>query len=60
MLDVKCIGSIILMLKALALTKVIKSSISCYMIFVKDSLRDACASSFVKVKIKENRDNFSF
>ena len=48
------------MLEAAALTKVIKSSISCYMIFVKESLKDACASSCAKVKTKEDKDNFNF
>ena len=60
MLDVKGTGSTIPLLKALALTKIIKSSISCYMIFVKESLKDACASSCVEVKTKEDKANFDF
>ena len=48
------------MLEALALTNIIKSSISCYMIFVKESLKDACASNCVKEESKEDRDNFNF
>ena len=60
MLDVNGVGSTIPMLEALALTKVIKSSISCYMIFVKEFLKDACASSYVKVETKEDVDNFYF
>ena len=60
MLDVKGAGSTIPMLDSLDLTKVIKNSISCYMIFVKESLKDACASSCVKEETKEDRDNFNF
>ena len=60
MLDVKGARNTIPMLEALALTKVIKSSISCYMIFVKESLKDACASSSAKIETKEDRDNFNF
>ena len=43
LLDVKGVGSTIPMLEAPTLTKVIKNSVSCYMIFVKESLKDACA-----------------
>ena len=60
MLDVNGAGSTIPMLEAPASTKVVKRSISCYMIFVKESLKDACASSCVKVETKEDIDNFSF
>ena len=42
------------MLEAPALTKAIKSSISCYLIFVKESLKDACASSCVEDKVSFN------
>ena len=60
MLDVKGAGSTIPLLEAPALTKIIKSSVSCYMIFVKESLKDACASSCVEVETKENKANFDF
>ena len=48
------------MLETQALTKVIQSSISCYMIFVKESLKDACASSYLKVETSEDIKNFNF
>ena len=54
LLDVNGARSTIPMLEAPALTKVIKSSISCYMIFVKESLKYACDSSGVKVETKED------
>ena len=60
MLDVNGAGSTIPMLEAPALTKVIKNSVSCYMIFVKEFSKDACASSCAKVETKEDRDNFNF
>ena len=47
------------MLEAPDLTKVIKNSVSCYMIFVKESRKDACASSCAKVETKDDRDNFN-
>ena len=43
-----------------ALTKVIKSSISYYMIFVKESHKDACASSCLKVETSEDIELFNF
>ena len=60
LLDVKGARSTIPMLEAPALTKVIKNSIFYYMIFVKKSLTDACASSCAKVETKEDRDNINF
>ena len=48
------------MLETQAFTKVIKRSISCYMIFVKDSLEDACALSSLKVESSEDIKNFNF
>ena len=42
------------------MTKIIKSSIFCYMIFVKESLKDACASSCVEVETKEDKASLDF
>ena len=52
--------STIPMLETQALTILIKISISCYMIFVKESLKDACASSSLKVETSEDIKNFNF
>ena len=60
LLDVNSTRSTIPMLEAPALTKVIKNSVSCDMIFVKEFLKDACDSNGVTVETREDRDNFNF
>ena len=59
-LDVNGAGNTIPLLEIQALTKVIKSSILCYMIFVKESLKDACASSCLKIETSEDIELFNF
>ena len=56
MLDVNGVGSTIPMLKDPALTKLIKSSISCYMVFVKEHVQNLNVLNESQGEIKEDSE----
>ena len=52
-LDVNSAGNTIPLVNTQAFDKVMKSSFSCYMVFVKESKEDACVLKEVVMKLKK-------